>query len=99
MASDLGWCFASGRIYVRDKCDECRVPGSGWSAVGQLDEMTPAQALALQKKLSMPDATPLLDEAAWRAALAKKYPGLADQADASTRRVDDADAGLVKGKR
>jgi len=89
----IATCIVGGTLYVHADCMMCRMPGAGWDGVAALDELTSAQALALQTRLGLPAASPLQGETAWRQALVI-------QAEASTsRREDDAATTLVLGSR
>jgi len=63
-------CISEGTLYASISCVMCRIPGSGENVIAKLDELTGAQALAVQARLGLPAETPLRGEKAWRTALA-----------------------------
>ncbi len=63
-------CVAEGQVYASGECVMCRMMGAGWSAIGDIDEMTIAQSRDLQKRLGLPAKPVLRSEAAWKAAIA-----------------------------
>lgn len=93
-------CIAEGKLWGYRECAECRNVAGGYSVVAQLDELTPAQAIAIQTKLRLPASAPLVGEAAWRQAIAAKEAArprspkrpAKPQGDASTSRLDDVAA-------
>lgn len=63
-------CMSEGQLWATSACVMCRMAEAGWSAIARIDEMTSAQALAIQEKLGLPHTSPLVGEAAWARAIA-----------------------------
>lgn len=69
-ATSVATCITEGTLYANLDCMFCRVPGAGENVIAKLDELTTAQALAVQRALGLPAEIPLRGEKAWRNALA-----------------------------
>ena len=69
--NEITSCIEGDRLFVQSMCQMCRVPLSGWAAVAQLDELTPAGARDLQGLLHRPTGSALSTTAAWKQALAR----------------------------